>query len=184
MSASVLEVKNLKREVGGRLIVSNTSFSLRQGEVLFLRGPSGVGKSLLLRALAYLDPIQVVTLGLLLRISLLSCLEALRGRGAKLACSVQTSTFACLSLLKLPHALKLLSTPNLAGRGAAAGRQDARADGRPAVAYAGHVRPAVASLPQGHAERAVLRRTGVTDMEFPDTFLSTVWEALFALFGF
>jgi hypothetical protein len=32
------------------------SFALQQGEVLFVRGPSGVGKSLLLRSLAHLDP--------------------------------------------------------------------------------------------------------------------------------
>ena len=38
---------------------TDISFSVRRGDILFVRGPSGVGKSLLLRALAYLDPIQV-----------------------------------------------------------------------------------------------------------------------------
>jgi energy-coupling factor transporter ATP-binding protein EcfA2 len=31
------------------------SFNVQKGEVLFIKGPSGVGKSLLLRALAHLD---------------------------------------------------------------------------------------------------------------------------------
>ena len=59
MSGSVLEVRNLQRAVGGRVIIHNLSFQVRQGEILFVRGPSGVGKSLLLRSIAYLDPIQV-----------------------------------------------------------------------------------------------------------------------------
>ena len=56
---SVLEVRNLKRAVGDRVIITNLSFTVKRGDILFVRGPSGVGKSLLLRALAYLDPIQV-----------------------------------------------------------------------------------------------------------------------------
>lgn len=56
---SLLEVRNLKRAVGDRVIITNLSFTVKRGEILFVRGPSGVGKSLLLRALAYLDPIQV-----------------------------------------------------------------------------------------------------------------------------
>ncbi len=58
MSAT-LEVHDLKRVIGDRTILTDISFSVRAGETLFIRGPSGVGKSLLLRALAYLDPIQV-----------------------------------------------------------------------------------------------------------------------------
>ncbi len=57
--SSVLEVHNLKRAVGDRVILTNLSFTVNRGDILFVRGPSGVGKSLLLRALAYLDPIQV-----------------------------------------------------------------------------------------------------------------------------
>jgi ABC-type iron transport system FetAB ATPase subunit len=41
--------------VGGRLIHTGISFTVRTGEILFIRGPSGVGKTLLLRELAYLD---------------------------------------------------------------------------------------------------------------------------------
>ena len=57
--SAILEVHDLKRVVGDRTILTDINFSVRAGEILFIRGPSGVGKSLLLRALAYLDPIQV-----------------------------------------------------------------------------------------------------------------------------
>ena len=53
-----LIVKNLSRSIGDKILWSNISFTLRRGETLFIRGPSGVGKTLLLRALACLDPIQ------------------------------------------------------------------------------------------------------------------------------
>ena len=61
MSSSVLEVRNLKRVVeDGRVIITNLTFSLHSpGDVLFIRGASGVGKSLLLRVLACLDSLQV-----------------------------------------------------------------------------------------------------------------------------
>ena len=55
----VLEVRDLRREVQGRVIITNLSFRVLQGETLFVRGASGVGKSLLLRCLALLDPLQV-----------------------------------------------------------------------------------------------------------------------------
>mmetsp|Transcript_7410 Transcript_7410/g.20931 ORF Transcript_7410/g.20931 Transcript_7410/m.20931 type:complete len:222 (-) Transcript_7410:104-769(-) len=54
----VLEARHIKRVVNNTVVLSDVSFSLAQKEVLFVRGPSGVGKSLLLRALAGLDPIQ------------------------------------------------------------------------------------------------------------------------------
>jgi ABC-type uncharacterized transport system fused permease/ATPase subunit len=49
-----LSLRRLQRSVGERVIISNLSFSLSSGETLFITGPSGVGKSLLLRTLAYL----------------------------------------------------------------------------------------------------------------------------------
>ncbi len=55
----MLEVRGLKRAFGERVIILNISFHISSGETLFIRGPSGVGKSLLLRCVAYLDPIQV-----------------------------------------------------------------------------------------------------------------------------
>ena len=41
-----------------RLLYSNINFEVGPGEILFIRGPSGTGKTLLLRSLAVLDPIQ------------------------------------------------------------------------------------------------------------------------------
>jgi ABC-type iron transport system FetAB ATPase subunit len=53
-----LIVRNLTRTIGDKVLWSNISFSVRRGETIFIRGPSGVGKTLLLRSLACLDPIQ------------------------------------------------------------------------------------------------------------------------------
>lgn len=65
MSSTVLDVRNLKRVIDGRVIITNLSFSVQSpGDVLFIRGASGVGKSLLLRVLACLDPLQEGTLAL------------------------------------------------------------------------------------------------------------------------
>ena len=61
-SDTILEVIGLQRKVGDRTIITNLSFTVRAGDIVFVRGASGVGKSLLLRSLAYLDPIQVSTL--------------------------------------------------------------------------------------------------------------------------
>lgn len=58
----MLRVANLQREVNERIILTNISFTVNKGDILFVRGPSGVGKSLLLRSLAYLDPAQVASL--------------------------------------------------------------------------------------------------------------------------
>lgn len=55
----MLQVQNLKREVNGREILTDITVSVKRGEALFIRGPSGVGKSILLRSIAYLDPFQV-----------------------------------------------------------------------------------------------------------------------------
>lgn len=57
-SGVVLEVRDLRRIVNDRVVIANLSFDVRSGEVLFVHGPKGVGKTLLLRLLAYLDPIQ------------------------------------------------------------------------------------------------------------------------------
>ncbi|KXZ54490.1 hypothetical protein GPECTOR_4g555 [Gonium pectorale] len=56
--APLLEVRGLRRDVAERSILANISFTLDHGQILFVRGPSGVGKSLLLRAIACLDHLQ------------------------------------------------------------------------------------------------------------------------------
>ncbi len=56
---SVLKVSDLRRVVEERVIIAGVSFEVSTGEILSVRGPSGVGKSLLLRSLALLDPISV-----------------------------------------------------------------------------------------------------------------------------
>jgi ABC-type iron transport system FetAB ATPase subunit len=55
----LLEVRDLRRDVGDRTILTGISFVLDEGDLLFVRGPSGVGKSLLLRTIACLDHAQV-----------------------------------------------------------------------------------------------------------------------------
>ncbi|KDD75209.1 hypothetical protein H632_c809p1 [Helicosporidium sp. ATCC 50920] len=57
-------VSQLRRTIGESTIHSGLSFGLRSGEILVVRGPSGVGKTVLLRALACLDPLQGGSLSL------------------------------------------------------------------------------------------------------------------------
>lgn len=53
-SFAQLAARDLGRSVGGRSILQGLSFSVSSGDTLFVTGPSGVGKSLLLRSLAFL----------------------------------------------------------------------------------------------------------------------------------
>jgi heme exporter protein A len=52
-----LKASNLAVERGGRIIFSNLSFTLGQGECIFVTGQNGAGKSTLLRAIAGLLPV-------------------------------------------------------------------------------------------------------------------------------
>jgi putative ABC transport system ATP-binding protein len=54
----VLEAKDLARQLEGRTLWQRVSFALNSGDRLGLVGPSGAGKTLLLRQLAWLDPLQ------------------------------------------------------------------------------------------------------------------------------
>lgn len=54
----ILEVKNVFKAFEGKEVHRGVSFSLREGETLGLLGPSGTGKSVLLRSLIGLDVID------------------------------------------------------------------------------------------------------------------------------
>jgi ABC-type transporter Mla maintaining outer membrane lipid asymmetry ATPase subunit MlaF len=55
----VLSVSNLTVSFGSKTIFTNISFDINLGERLFVQGPSGIGKSRLLRAVAELDATHV-----------------------------------------------------------------------------------------------------------------------------
>jgi ABC-type polar amino acid transport system ATPase subunit len=52
-----LDVRGLQIRRGGRLLVEDLSFTAARGELLALMGPSGTGKTSVLRAIAGLDPV-------------------------------------------------------------------------------------------------------------------------------
>lgn len=54
----VLQIQGISRQVENRWIWRDFSFAVQPGERLAITGPSGSGKSLLLRAIAALDPLQ------------------------------------------------------------------------------------------------------------------------------
>lgn len=50
--APILELENIRKDLGGRCVVQNVSFGLEQGQIGCLLGPSGCGKTTLLRLVA------------------------------------------------------------------------------------------------------------------------------------
>lgn len=60
----LLRAEGLKRQLADRLLWSQLDLELAAGERLGLVAPSGAGKTLLLRALAMLDPLQDGTISL------------------------------------------------------------------------------------------------------------------------
>lgn len=51
----MVKVRNLKKKFGNLKVLDGISFDLKEGEVLAIIGPSGTGKSTLLRCLNYLE---------------------------------------------------------------------------------------------------------------------------------
>lgn len=56
--SALLEVKNLRKEFDGQVILKSVDLSVEKGEVIVVVGPSGCGKSTLLRCINGLEPIQ------------------------------------------------------------------------------------------------------------------------------
>ncbi|MCH3904463.1 MAG: amino acid ABC transporter ATP-binding protein [Lactobacillus sp.] len=54
----MLEVKNLSKSYGDQQVLHDINFSLNKGEVMTMLGPSGIGKSTLLRCLNGLEDFQ------------------------------------------------------------------------------------------------------------------------------
>lgn len=53
---SIISVKNLEKSFGNVCILKNVNAEIEKGEVISIIGPSGTGKSTLLRAMNFLDP--------------------------------------------------------------------------------------------------------------------------------
>lgn len=51
----MLKVENLSKSFGDKLVLDNISFSVEKGEVAIILGPSGVGKTTLIRCLSSLE---------------------------------------------------------------------------------------------------------------------------------
>ena len=51
----MIDIKHLSKSFGELKVLQNVSFRLEEGKVLVLIGPSGTGKSTLLRCINYLE---------------------------------------------------------------------------------------------------------------------------------
>ncbi|MDL2226113.1 amino acid ABC transporter ATP-binding protein [Deltaproteobacteria bacterium OttesenSCG-928-M10] len=54
MNVPILEVRNISKSIGGKLILDDVSLSINKGELKVLIGPSGGGKSTLLQCIDFL----------------------------------------------------------------------------------------------------------------------------------
>jgi ABC-type polar amino acid transport system ATPase subunit len=54
----ILEIKNISKKYGDHTVLDKVSFNVSQGEVVALIGPSGGGKSTILRAINFLEEID------------------------------------------------------------------------------------------------------------------------------
>jgi ABC-type polar amino acid transport system ATPase subunit len=57
MSDIVVAIRDLQIRRGARTIIEGLNLSVRRSEIVALMGPSGVGKTMMLRAIAGLDPV-------------------------------------------------------------------------------------------------------------------------------
>ena len=65
MSKNFFEVKNVDFKVGGKTKVANVSFAIEnEGDIICLLGPSGIGKTTILRTIAGLEKIERGTIEL------------------------------------------------------------------------------------------------------------------------
>ena len=65
MNKNFFEVKNVDFSVSGKIKVRNASFSIKnEGDVVCLLGPSGIGKTTVLRSIAGLEKVQNGTIEL------------------------------------------------------------------------------------------------------------------------
>lgn len=53
---SIIRIENLEKRYGDNVILKNVNATVEKGEIISIIGPSGTGKSTLLRAINYLDP--------------------------------------------------------------------------------------------------------------------------------
>ena len=58
LGQQVLEVKNLKKGFGDRVLINNLSFSLPRNGIVGIIGPNGVGKSTLFKTIVGLEPLD------------------------------------------------------------------------------------------------------------------------------
>ena len=54
----ILEIKNISKKFGSNLVLDDVSFKVKAGEVIALIGPSGGGKSTILRSINFLEEID------------------------------------------------------------------------------------------------------------------------------
>jgi phosphonate transport system ATP-binding protein len=57
-SKTMIEAKNISKHFERKIALSSLSFSIKQGELVALIGPSGAGKTTLLNSIAGLVPLQ------------------------------------------------------------------------------------------------------------------------------
>jgi len=62
VNTTVLELRDVVLRRGGRTLLAGVSFAIGRGELVALMGPSGVGKTTILRSIAGLDPFDAGTL--------------------------------------------------------------------------------------------------------------------------